>query len=231
MDEAATTSPSTPVVRPNPFAPQHCPDCGYALTGLPPAGRCPECGIPYDETMLVIYGYGAGQRSHAWNSEAGRNPWMHAVWFVVTAGALAYIWWTSSFTPRLTTLFLIALAGSAAFSWWRGRNITSPKPTQLRLTPEGFAQRDGFGNVRLIPWTTRWLWFRIRRNKHNRWQIDAGRGWPRILILWTWVGIEVEAEFSDVQALCRRLEAWNDRLGSKARLTFREKLPWWHLTA
>ena len=33
-----------------------CPTCGYLIAGLPPTGRCPECGGGYDRRELVIFG-------------------------------------------------------------------------------------------------------------------------------------------------------------------------------
>ncbi|MBX3394693.1 MAG: hypothetical protein KF841_04955 [Phycisphaerae bacterium] len=38
-----------------------CPQCEYALTGLPPPHRCPECGFEYDERSRAWY---APVRSH-----------------------------------------------------------------------------------------------------------------------------------------------------------------------
>ncbi len=32
---------------------KRCPDCNYRWTGLPPEGRCPECGLPYDSQTTV----------------------------------------------------------------------------------------------------------------------------------------------------------------------------------
>ena len=41
------------------LAPDRCPDCGYPLTGLPPKGACPECGIQYG-SEVVVYAWNIG---------------------------------------------------------------------------------------------------------------------------------------------------------------------------
>jgi hypothetical protein len=33
---------------------QRCPQCDYVLTGLPDEHHCPECGMPFDPSMVVI---------------------------------------------------------------------------------------------------------------------------------------------------------------------------------
>jgi hypothetical protein len=36
------------------LSPNHCPECGYGLHGLPPPPyRCPECGFAYDEGTAI----------------------------------------------------------------------------------------------------------------------------------------------------------------------------------
>ncbi|MDB5294553.1 MAG: hypothetical protein JWO31_536 [Phycisphaerales bacterium] len=45
----------------DPLRLSQCPGCGYALTGLPDAGTCPECGAAYDrDREVVLFGHGTG---------------------------------------------------------------------------------------------------------------------------------------------------------------------------
>jgi hypothetical protein len=43
-DSAPPTQPDYPVRKDG-----HCYQCGYSLIGLPQVGRCPECGVEYDQ--------------------------------------------------------------------------------------------------------------------------------------------------------------------------------------
>ena len=55
----------------DPLRLEHCPACGYALEGLAPEGVCPECGVAYDQTEVVLHGYGAGRRGDVATARPG----------------------------------------------------------------------------------------------------------------------------------------------------------------
>ncbi len=141
----------------NPAVLDRCPDCGYLLAGLPIEGLCPECGFSYDSNMIVLYG---------WRDKAPRSLWFSLLSGIVLAGGVG--WWLSSLTlwvfhlPALglgqfepiLQLFLVALAVALAvisvIQQHRG-----PPPIQVRFTPAGLGQRDGFGKMKLTPWDPR----------------------------------------------------------------------------
>ena len=47
----------------DPLRPTRCMRCGYALDGLADTGICPECGLEYDQSTIVLYGEARGNTS------------------------------------------------------------------------------------------------------------------------------------------------------------------------
>ncbi len=45
-----------------------CRACGHLIAGLPPVGRCPECGGPYDRHEFVLFGRQPREAWAAWGS-------------------------------------------------------------------------------------------------------------------------------------------------------------------
>lgn len=137
----------------DPLRLDRCPDCGYSLCGLPEQGLCPECGFEYNDEMIVLYGWGTGNRATIFNRS----------WKSVIIGML--IPYPCMLMQMLPTVFArgwrwqncLLLAGMLAFDVvllygrWRAGADTG-KRAQLRLCPQGYAQRTGFGRVRLRPW-------------------------------------------------------------------------------
>ena len=225
MRENAIVSPHSARTQ-NPFAPQNCPDCGYALTGLPPAGRCPECGIPYDDTMIVIYGFGAGARQRGYNRRDERPSWMRITLFCAVGVVVAFMWLSTGGGRGLGLVMTVFLAASM-WDWWRRRAIASPLPVQLRMTPEGFAQRDGFGAVTLVPWSKPGLYVRLRRMRKDSFALVAEGRLLNLLVGKTWVGVEFPASSDTARFVSDQIENWIQRAGAVARYSFDPDLPWW----
>jgi hypothetical protein len=122
------------------------------LTGLPTSGRCPECGFAYDSTLIVLQGWGVGQHANAANARRGRAIAM----LLAQAGLLAQA--MINLIARRTGVaigFTLVWIAFAIWGLWRRKQLTvdADAPVQLRLGPQGFAQRDGHGRVELHPWT------------------------------------------------------------------------------
>lgn len=52
-----------------------CPDCGYALVGLPAHGNCPECGREYDQSVMILPGSARGGTASLADASGSRLVW------------------------------------------------------------------------------------------------------------------------------------------------------------
>jgi hypothetical protein len=127
------------VVTQDPLRLETCPACGYALEGLAPEGICPECGEPYDQSEIVLHGYGAGGRADV----ATARPWVAVGLAAVYLAIL--LWWVRQvvrhgpddagdvFWPAAIALYL-------AWSVWKRFASDMPGLVQVRLSPRGAVQ-------------------------------------------------------------------------------------------
>jgi hypothetical protein len=194
----------------DPLRLSHCPGCGYALDGLPPEGTCPECGGPYDQSAVVLHGFGAGQHSNL----ATARPGMALVVGLLCVG---YVWWGVHDWLRggrdTSTLFwVVVLLVWVAWSIWKRSTSDMPGLVQVRLGAYGALQVNnpaaGKANLgKVTPWRdvtdvslrpARDGTFRIRMLR--RISFWRARQYP--------VDAEVPCTPEQAAALEQRIEAW-----------------------
>ncbi len=202
---------------PDPLAspPRWCPECGYAMLGLPAAGRCPECGWGYDEQTVVLYGRrlrGAERSARRW-TPADRVVgvvlgWVIAFGFLMVAivtGQWSLLLWWGGFLAFVG--FLIWVQAHSREGW---------RSHQLRLTPAGYAARRGFGPARVWPWRPG-IGVGFRFDADLPGLSDPARPAGAVILRRVgWGGASGEtvfrfdAEWSDVDRLARRVLAWRE---------------------
>lgn len=131
--------------------PRRCGDCGYELTALPSAGRCPECGQVYLEDELVLFGWAGGNDANIATAHISRMLWV----LVPIMLAFLVIGVLSIRRDPIWTLLwsLIGVFVLTRMAWIRYSNAAiSPAPVQLRISPHGIGRREGVGPVGLLPW-------------------------------------------------------------------------------
>ncbi len=136
--------------------PEYCPDCGYILRGLPAEGRCPECGFAYGGDGIVLYGSGT-----AWRQEAPPLGALANILLALGAATLCTVYLVFRVNPGILFMCMMAwLFLLHTFEWLRRRARGERRygRSQLRLFPEGFGQRQGYGSVKLRRWGPQWRW-------------------------------------------------------------------------
>jgi hypothetical protein len=130
-----------------------CPQCGYSLEGLPERGICPECGFSYSPSIVVLYGHGQGGKK-TWS---GGFKFAYIVYMAVILGigfAMPFI--RRPFAPFAQPVVVLLFAVGFALHRRQLRR-EMPAECQLRLTPDGFGERDGFGEVEIHAWDPRYV--------------------------------------------------------------------------
>lgn len=133
---------STPVD--NPLRLTACPECGYALDGLPDAGRCPECGQPYDRDELILFGIARGTLADA-TTAGGWRLVGHLLFLALIAfgnvGVLAVV---RPRDPLVRTVLVLLLAQAGFFLFAR---LSAPTRGTVRVSLDA----AGASQVRTLP--------------------------------------------------------------------------------
>lgn len=210
-------TPATDNTIADPLRLDRCPDCGYLLTGLPTSGVCPECGFSYTGEMIVLYGWASGVRI----DDANQKP---------TALKTAIVWLKAAFVltvvwlPALTVGGVISLGVAlivtlaAVRTLYRRHRLLreGPGPVQLRLTPQGFAQHNGIGLVKLRPWH-RGRRLRIRKVLGMKYRVRTYRWYQPTVLGWRHVDFMFRADSKTVSRIQERIDRWRQDAANRAR--------------
>jgi hypothetical protein len=120
-----------------------CPNCGYSLTGLPESGTCPECGASYDQTQVILYGWGHGRRENLANTRRSRMIW------VMLAPMMGFVWQIPMMLSHryLILAYLAVFAAIWIYLVSRRQMSSHPGLIQVRLSDEGCVQYDDLAGI------------------------------------------------------------------------------------
>lgn len=116
--------------------PGECPSCGYALEGLAPEGRCPECGGRYNQFAVVLHGYAAGRFADV----ATARPWRAAG--IAGAYVVVLIWvYQKTAHGRDSFPIYCILAAAAWLAWMLWKRWTRDMPGQVQVRVSAYGAR------------------------------------------------------------------------------------------
>lgn len=204
------SQPITPTV--DPLRLSHCVGCAYALNGLPEVGVCPECGKPYGQETIVLYGWARGSHANIANASPRIVFWVCIPMGMIILGYLLPM----IFGRKPSWALLIPLIPIGLLLWQRW---TNPLPCllQVRACPAGCVEIDHVAlNAALKRKLSVAPWGQLDRIEIDR--INGERYRLRIGKRPNWFGlapaltVDAEVQCTDVQAeaLRRRLIAWRE---------------------
>ena len=207
---------------PDPLAspPARCPECGYAMAGLPPVGQCPECGWGYDDQIIVLFGRGTSVREAVANTST-RDTVITLCMLLAFTGIMTWGLVGSSQWLVLMAVWAIVLLIGGGLLYARRAKLEPVE--QLRLSAAGFGGRRGFGKVRFEPWGPD-VDVVISHRTPAAWQASAGVGVMRAAVQVrrptrpgrvTIAGppggsLSFDADWPTLDRLARRVIGWRD---------------------
>ena len=116
-----------------------CPACGYSLVGLGEEGICPECGRPFDQRTVVLFGWARG--THATADTA--PPWVAAGLLALQSFGMLNAIMNPSAPRGLRSGMVVLWLGLVAWVVWQRRSRPDlPGLVQVRLSDAGCQQID-----------------------------------------------------------------------------------------
>lgn len=176
-----------------------CPGCGYSLTGLPKGHRCPECGDAVPREVIILWGEGdASTQGQGWRLSL---LLLVLIAFLIVApfdlhvGALLLI-------SGIATIGLWALVAK-----WRSMRSIRGDWMQLRIGPEGFGMRRGFGRVSTVPWQGRWN-ARVAQTADNKHMVLVYRAFMGAILLEQVLRFTASIDPDEARKLGERMSHW-----------------------
>ena len=122
-----------------------CPNCGYSLAGLARSGVCPECAREYDQSQIILYGWGRGQHESVATAKKSRLVWVlvaSTFWLFAQFFFSAQFWLFGAHGVRNGLILVAIIAAATAFAMFRRSETGHPGQIQIRLSDGGAVQYD-----------------------------------------------------------------------------------------
>ena len=107
-----------------------CPECGYALDGLPDDGRCPECGRAYDRAELTLFGSALGTTAGTAKASRWKVAGHAAFLGLIIVGNMGVLAVMRPRDPVVRVLMVLLLAQAGFFLFAR---LTAPVRATVRV--------------------------------------------------------------------------------------------------